>query len=476
MAPYSFDLLDQEQKKKQQEGQDDGMGAPAMTGGGSTFGSGQPTQSQPGSEKGTNQQGSGFVGLDKYMTANKGSGFGNQFTGKVQGTVEAGKNALNQGAEGFTQASNQGTTRWNDVGDTVKGIVDNAGDNTAQDQVSQYQGYANAKYQGPQNFLGSAYGTQAQSAVNKASQEANAFQTEGGRFALLDQYYGRPKYNSGEKALDNLLVQNTPGVQARAQSIGNQSKQLAASGVQKTQDLDNLATSNAAATQDTAKQTRDYLGNAVTGFQSDLQKRYQDYTAGNDAYNQARRSDLSDDALDEETLNLLGLSEGSNLYDLNLSNYLQENPQGTVGEFASDQDYARYLALQQLAGEDPTLLSSEDRANAGKATGKGRLSADKDRIVSDAAARKSTYDSGIAEYDSQIQAAQSRINMLNQFLSSISPNKDPNNVYVIDDGNQQDGGSAAAELAALTSRIAQLNNAKNALASTYKVNRKASRA
>ena len=389
MCPFSFDLLDEEKQKAQ--AQDQGAGAPAMTGGGLSFGAGSP-QAQPQQEKGTQKQGSGFVGLDQYMNANKGNKFGNQFTGKVQGSVDAAKQTLNQNADAFSNASNQGATKWNDVQGQVKGIVDSAGDSTTKDDASKVQGFANAKYQGPENFLGTAYGTQAQGGVQKAAQQAKALQSEGGRFALLDQYFGRPQYNQGQKSLDNVLVQSAPGVAARAQNIGTQAKQVSAQAAQKNQELDNIAAANKQATDDAAKQTRDYLGQARTGFETDLNKRYQDYLNTNKTYNDARRADVADDALDAETLGLYGLNEGQGIYGLNLSSYIQDNPQGSLGQFASDRDYARYLALSQLAGDDPTLLKADNRAKAGTAVGMGRATVDKNRLQSDIQASQTGYE------------------------------------------------------------------------------------
>ena len=389
MCPFSFDLLDEEKQKAQV--QDQGAGAPAMTGGGLSFGAGSP-QAQPQQEKGTQKQGSGFVGLDQYMNANKGNKFGNQFTGKVQGSVDTAKQTLNQSADAFSNASNQGATKWNDVQGQVKGIVDNAGDATTKEDAAKVQGFANAKYQGPENFLGTAYGTQAQGSVQKASQQAKALQSEGGRFALLDQYFGRPQYNMGQKSLDNLLVQSAPGVAARAQNIGTQAKQVSATAGQKNQELDNLAAANRQATLDASKQTKDYLGQAKTGFETDLNKRYSDYTAANDAYNSALRNDVSDDALGADTLGLYGLNEGQDLYNVNLGNYIQDNPQDSKGQFASDADYARYLALSQLAGDDPTTLLADDRANAGTAVGMGRATVDKNRLQSDIQASRTGYE------------------------------------------------------------------------------------
>lgn len=388
MAPFAFDPLDEEQKKKAEAEQAAAGGAaPAMTGGGSTFSGGGSGAAMPSGDKGAARQGSGFVGLDKYMAANKGNDFGGQVTGKVQGSVNAAKGTLGQGASEFANASNQGTTRWGDVGNEAKGLIDSAGDQTTKENASRIQGLESAKYQGPDSFAGSAFGTQAGGAVQKATQQANALQSEGGRFALLDQYYGRPNYNSGQKSLDNLLVQNAPGVAARSQSIGGQAKTLAANAGQTGQDMNNLATANRAATDDTAKQTRDYLGNAVTGFQSGLDNRYKDFQNQAGAYNKSLYDDASDDVLGDDASKAFGVNYGTPLFDTKLSNYIQENPQGTKNEFATDADYAKYLALSQLSGEDPTYLQAGDRAKAGTAAS-GQNTVDQARLKGDLATKK----------------------------------------------------------------------------------------
>lgn len=418
--PFAYDLLDQELQKKKDDAQGGGGpegAAPAMTGGGQSFGDDSSQFNQPSQQKGTNNQGSGFVGLDKYMAANKGSNFGTQVTGKVQGSVDQAKQGLAQGAQDFTNASNQGGVKWNDVQNDVKGVIDNAGDQTSKADADKIKNYASSTYQGPETFYGSAYGSKALGDAQKASQQANALQSEGGRFALLDQFYGRPNYSMGEKSLDNLLVQNQPGTAARAQSIGGQAKGLTSDVNHKAQDLDNLAAVNRQSAADTAKQTQDYLNNSIQGFEGDLDKRYQDYQTGNNDYNQARVSDLGDDALDADTMGLYGLNEGTSLYDTDLSNYLQQSQNASKGQFASDSDYAKYLALSQLAGSDPSYLMPDDRSGAGSGATMGKVSVDKDRLSQDLASRKSTYDSSaqpiqqsISQTQSQLAAAQDAFN------------------------------------------------------------------
>jgi hypothetical protein len=342
------------------------------------------------------------------MNANKGSQFGNQFIGKTQSTFNNAKNTLDESANDFTNASNQGAIKWDDVQGDVNNIVGNAGDTTSQEDVDNFKKYSNAQYQGPESFYDSVQGKKAQGAIGKAAQEANALQSEGGRFALLDQYFGRPKYNQGQKSLDNLLVQNTPGVGAKAQRLTGQANQLANDSGVRAQELDNLALTNKSATSDVAKNTKDALTNAATEFKTDLDSRYKTYKDTYPGLFEGVAADLSDDEVDQKTLDALraaGFETNQDLYGLNINDFISKNPEASLGQFATDKDYAKYLALQQLAGEDATYLTKDGRTQAGSVT--GPLSFDKERFSQAQAGQK-------AENDQRVSAA-------NQELASFAP-------------------------------------------------------
>ncbi len=375
--PYVYDPLLEQQKNQQQQGGQQ----PPMTGGGSTFagGSGGPQQS-PEQQKGTNRQGSGFVNLDQYMAANKGNNFGNQVTGKVADTVGTAKGQLTQGAQDFTKASNQGTTRWNDVGDEFKGIVDKAGADTTADQTARAKQLEGTAYTGPQSFYGTQAANQAVGGIDKARQQSQALQSEGGRFALLDQYFGRPTYSTGQKTLDNALVANQPGVAAKSQGLVNQANQLSENAKQTGQGLENLVTSNRQASADTAKNANDYATKSLTDFGTDLDKRYSDFNTGNDKYNQAMRdavTNLGGGASSDATGDpyaLLGLTQNQNLYGLkDFSPYVQDAVKPTESQFATPQEAARYAALGQIASDNFQLPI--DATQAGKGSD-GRITAD----------------------------------------------------------------------------------------------------
>lgn len=378
--PYVYDPLLEDQKNQQQPGQQ----AP-MTGGGSTFSgqSGQaPTSNQP--PKGTNKQGSGFVNLDQYMAANKGNQFGNQLTGKVSDTVNTAKSNLATGANDFTNASNKGTTHWGDVGDEFKGIVDKAGAATTDADKTRAKQLEGTSYTGPQGYYGTAGANQVQGGIDKSKQQAQALQSDGGRFALLDQYFGRPTYSLGQKTLDNALVANQPGVPAKSQALVNRTNQLSQAAKETGQGLENLVTSNRQASADTAKNANDYATTALTNFGSDLDKRYSDFNTGNDDYNQAMRDAVTNLGTAASTnatgdpYSLLGLTNNENLYGLkDFSPYLQDAVQPTESQFATPEEAARYKALGDIASDNFQLPIDATQAGTG---GTGRITADTGKV------------------------------------------------------------------------------------------------
>lgn len=417
MAPYTFDLLDEEQAKKKDEGAQGQGSAPAFTGGGQTFNSGsgggsaQPS-GMPNAQNGTAKQGSGFVNLDQYMTANKGNNFGNQFTGKIQGSIDSAKQGLDQSATDFTNASNQGATKWNDVGDQAKGIVDKAGAGTSADDAKKFQGYENATYKGPDSYSGSAYGTQAQGGLQKAYQQASAAQNEGGRFALLDQFYGRPTYTTGQKSLDNLLVQNAPGVGAKVQGLGNEAAQLSSQANKSQGDLDALATMNKSATQDTANNSKQYLTDANSKLQTGLQDEFAKAQKAQQTGYSDEVNAFQNRSWTPAELRSLGLSPDDRTYGIDPLKYLTQGATPTMAQVASPEEYARSAALAQLAGDGSTsYLDQNSASQAGTAA--SPYSFDTSGFQSAATARKAALDQQIA------QAPDNFPSLLAQYLATI---------------------------------------------------------
>lgn len=206
-----------------------------------------------------------FQNLNSYIDANQGNGFGSQFSGDVNKDVNAASTAQSQAADQFKSASDQATVK---ADPNVISTALNDPYSYVQDpnNVTAFQNQLNANYTGPSTLQdsGSAY-QQAAGATQKAQDTAQNAQTEQGRFALLDQYFGQPNYSQGQKSLDNLLVQNDPtaqqGIQQAAQNAQGQEQAF-----QKEQtDLSNYAAQNRGTTEATSNAARAALGVDANG-------------------------------------------------------------------------------------------------------------------------------------------------------------------------------------------------------------------
>lgn len=428
--PFAFDPLEEQKKQEEQQA---GGAAPAMTGGGQSFsggGAGQP-QVDDKQQKGAGGQGSGFVNLDKYMGANQASGFGNQFAGKVQGEIDAGKKALNDGANQFTGASNAGAVKWNDVQGEVGSLVDSAKDGVNDDEVKRFQGLSNASYQGPESFLGTDFGKQAQSGVQKAAQTSKATQSEGGRFALLDQYYGRPKYSGGEKTLDNLLVSNSKGFGARAQNMGNQAKDLTAQGMQAEQNMNNLATTNRAATNETRTNTAKAVGDAMTGAQGQANQAVIDANAARDAKFKAVQDAFSDGVISEQESRDLGINYQGQTYGADASGFLQQGGALSLNQVMTPQQRAHIQALSQLSGVEDTFASGAEVAqndpyNFDAQGFGGAVEGKKTEYNSELNALKDSFATGTAAKEYKDGNPEQWIERLNEQKQKVLERKNPN--------------------------------------------------
>lgn len=229
--PYDYDPNLDPNATNQQPGQN----APQLAGGSQVVGGSAATAAggsaganAPSSGQGANTAGGGQVqsdgspaptssgsyqNLNSYLTANQGNGFGQQFVGDVNNTVNQAQSAQQQGLQNFQGASDAGSTKLN------QGLIDQAindpnGFSKNADNMTAFQGQLNAKYSGPQAFSDdqAAY-QQAQGATQRSQDTAQAANTEPGRFALLNNYFGNSNYTQGQQGLDNLLLQGDSATQ-----------------------------------------------------------------------------------------------------------------------------------------------------------------------------------------------------------------------------------------------------------------------
>lgn len=208
---------------------------------------------------------------------------------------------------------------------------------------------------------------------------------------------------------------------------------------------------------DAYKQIQDAMSAWKSGFTPKVSQAQNDLV---DFQNRVT-SDLGDNpfGLDQETMDLLGLSQGQRIYGLNLNDYLtQASPSDiNAGNVASAEDYARYAALADLSGEQDLLLNPENVSQAGtyKKTSADTAKLAQDRAAAEAAfntaaqaARERATVSRNSEFGSgNIFADQSISDYLaNGFRPSVSTNVDPAfaNVFL---------GESQSEVAAAKSQL-----------------------
>lgn len=303
--------------------------------------------------------GSGYQNLDQYLQANSGAHFGDQLVGKVQGDVDqAQKNIQSEKATFEDKIKSPNATPTSEQ-------VNSAIANPTSVAPSQYQSWINQQYQGPTSVSGEDYNN-LWKGTNDANTKAGYLSTEPGRFTLLDSYFGRPDYTQGQKSLDNLLVQNQEGIGSSIQNTQTQANQLKPQAQNTQTDLQNQITAQQAAVQDSAQNARNAIGidangqvitdpNAVgygaIGKQySQIQNSLASENAARQAQNKQLQTDLANGRLTEEEQKLLGLSNQSNIYGLNLKDYFKAGSDLNANQIITPEQQAQIEALNQLAG------------------------------------------------------------------------------------------------------------------------------
>lgn len=378
---------------EEEEGQLD-PNAPPVIGGQSSTISGQGAA--PGSGPGKTPDSPGnFVGIKQYLDANKpqASKLGDQASNVINTSAD-------QARQSVTSLKNEADNTIksvNSLDESVSNKLQNAAETLGDDERSTIKQTASAKYSGPKDEtgFGETY-TNAAKATNTAKANIDNSGTEQGRMNLITQINSKPR-TQGMNVFDNTLLQSGGGREKLAQAASaNQDVKTA---------LDT-----------TSQDIRSKIGQAdeqTTAAQSDAYKKIQDAMGAWQAsfdpkVEQARQAlisqqnavtrDLGDNqfGLDQGTLDFLGLQEGQNVYDVDFKNYVnQVSPdQINAGNIASEQDYARYAALADLAGVDPTVLNPNNKALAGTAP---KFASDKEKLKTDLATKDKAFRNAYSE-------------------------------------------------------------------------------
>jgi hypothetical protein len=389
MAPYYRDPNLDDDKNDVNQTVKFGGGAPS----GDSAGFEQPQKGQ-----GATHSGSGFQNLDKYLQANNAKDFGGQFTGKVQ-----------------NELTNAGT-QMQGAGEQFKSQVAGANPNLAsQSQISQaianpetadkeqFAQWRDQQYTGPNSLADSEDAwNKYWSGTQKAGNVAKGLNSEAGRFGLLDQYFGRPSYSSGEKGLDNYLLQNS-GSGRDLRGIQKGVSDLQTQGTKGAESLGNLATTKAGLVNQNRQDVRGAIGindagqtirgqgaGALGSLEDQIQSGYENQLKSGTALKGSIPESLKTGQFSQEELNSLGLKPGQQTWNLNLDDYYTPQPDVTLSQSASPEERARHEALSQLAGVPNSFL--------GEAPARG-ASFDQARFGQDQAAAEKAYNDKIGAFD-----------------------------------------------------------------------------
>jgi hypothetical protein len=360
---YDANILQDDEEKKQQQDQ-------AQPTGGLITGSGPAPSAQ---QQSTSSDGTGeYTPLVKYLDANKNRHQGVQLAGKVGEDVDAASQAQTGLGENFRTQADQATV-GSDQGllDQVKSAPTAVtGDPDKKAEVLRER---DATYAGPSLLEDlDSYGD-AKNATTTASERAKASETEGGKTALLDTYFGRPNYTSGEKALDQYLVSNDSDKEAAFGNVQNRAADL-------TPGWEHLNADTAAygkAAADKTAATRAAAQSAISGGTDTRKKKINDsVTSLLSKYDkdvpavQKGLADLDLRGLSPDELTALGLDKPTATndvtYGVDPTSFLTtvSRDQINPSSVASKTDYDELNALAELAGQEQTFLKNPEKAGS----------------------------------------------------------------------------------------------------------------
>jgi hypothetical protein len=277
--------LMQSEKDKEDQGQ---TGPTQLSGGTSVISGGGSSGVKGVSNAQPKPSSSGFVNLDKYLSAN--SGQTAQMADRVSSKVS---DQARSGIEAVGNSVSQFKTMATGPADT-SGLASQVRNDPTKVNRDEFNTARTATYQGPKSVADVSGFADARQSVSRAEKMANSWQTAGGRSDLLQNSFGGEKYTGGMRGLDQALLQaDDAAVQkgiATTSKYGDLSKYLG--------DAESETSKIAA---DKEKQFADSKAALDQALAQGVAQRKQDIDARVVAENARRTADRN---------NLLGLSSG----------------------------------------------------------------------------------------------------------------------------------------------------------------------
>lgn len=321
-----------------------------------------------------------FVNLNQYLEANKtqAAKLGDQ----ASGVIGQSANTAQQGITNLNQEAQEKIKPVGFLSDDLSAKVKSNAESLTPEQRAQVKSTTSATYQGPQSAADLNSYQSAADANNKAVKNIDNSGTEQGRMSLISQINSKPR-TQGMNVFDNALLQAGGGREKLAAAAqANQGVKgaldTATQGIQgQIGRADDPSTPNidestgaigqtGKAQADAYKKVQDALSSWTKGFQPKVANAQKNLVDQQSRVTQ----DIADNPLQlsDETLGLFGLKPDTKIYKNDLNSYLsQASPSDvTAANVASPEDYARYGALADLAGDKSGFLNPANAGMAGK--------------------------------------------------------------------------------------------------------------
>jgi len=305
-----------------------------------------------------------FVGISQYLDANKQQAqkLGQQTSGLIDTAASEARNQLGQ----LQSEASQNIRAVDSLGDDLKGRVSGAAETLSDQERQRIKDTASAQYTGPKAVTDLANYQTAAQAAKTAQERAQMAQTEEGRMGLISKVNEGPR-TQGMNVFDQALLQAGGG------------REMVEQAAQRTQDIpsalnqtkEQIQQQIGGATQQTQQAQADAfetIQNALRSWQEQFNPRVQEAQNALVQEQQRLMTDIGQNPyeLDNETMAALGLRAGDRLFGTDLNQFInQASPSDiTAANVATTDDYARYAALADLAGDQSNFL---DQANIGMA-------------------------------------------------------------------------------------------------------------
>jgi ElaB/YqjD/DUF883 family membrane-anchored ribosome-binding protein len=396
--------------------------------------SGGSTPAPAGSAPARRQEPSSKPNIRQYMNANQ--GVGNQISQNIQNNFQ---NKANQFGDQVNTSRNQVDSTINPLQQNLgaqgqstiqsafqdpKKLLDayNAaktdGSQLSQDQQSAYNQYNQFQklntggYNNDIDQIGAqTQQTNAQlgSQLQNLQKTANSANTESGRFQLLQNTINRPNYTTGQQSLDSLFLQTQPGATQNLQKNLQSASNTAAQNVNSFgQDAEQKLAALRGLASDRQAEIKSTFGSGLKDINTNLQQKYQQTAASLPQVQQQLIDAAKNNEGNEQLINLYkqaGLDPNMQTYGADISDRLIKQNLATgaegLAQVATPEEFARYNALNQLAGNNAPLQSSIF-GSAQTAGGFNPLSVDAAGVKEAAAAKKQQLDEAFRNSMQQI--------------------------------------------------------------------------